>query len=287
MRTTAPRRTVRRHRPRILLYHGGRILPNSTTHEIFWNPFGTTSYPAGYVAAVSQYFTDIAHDSGSTTNVYSVARQYFDKNPNGTIKDHVNYAVTDGGAVSDTTAPNDTECTSSIRAHCVTDAEIHGEITHLFGVPGTSNDIYFVFLPQDVDTCDAYLGCMASDAAFCAYHSAFAANGGTYIYANEPYADDPLAGGYGCDTGSTVVGSNADATINTASHEHNEAITDPTFRGWFTRNGKENGDKCAYNFGLELGGTVGVDAYNQIINGRNYYLQQEWSNSGRRCKQHA
>ena len=40
--------------------------------------------------------------------------------------------------------------------------------------------------------------------------------------------------------------------------------------------------KCAWNFGSSLGGGPGAQ-YNQVINGNNYYLQQEWSNDGSTC----
>ncbi len=78
----------------------------------------------------------------------------------------------------------------------------------------------------------------------------------------------------------------ADTTINTISHEHNESITDPLGTAWLANDGNENGDLCAYGFGNALGGTEGVDAFNQQINGDNYDLQQEWSNADNGCIQH-
>ena len=72
------------------------------------------------------------------------------------------------------------------------------------------------------------------------------------------------------------------STINVASHEHNEAITDPQGSAWYDRRGQENGDKCAWNFGSALG-TTGSGSYNQLINGHTYWLQQEWSNKSSGC----
>jgi hypothetical protein len=46
--------------------------------------------------------------------------------------------------------------------------------------------------------------------------------------------------------------------------------------------GNEIGDKCAWNFGTALGST-GSGEYNQVINGHDYYLQQEWSNVSSGC----
>jgi hypothetical protein len=51
---------------------------------------------------------------------------------------------------------------------------------------------------------------------------------------------------------------------------------------WYDRRGYENGDKCAWNFGAALGST-GYGAYNQLIGGGKYYLQQEWSNARSGC----
>ena len=57
--------------------------------------------------------------------------------------------------------------------------------------------------------------------------------------------------------------------------------TDPEF------DGNEIGDLCAWNFGAPLGTTLGGEPYNQVINGHDYYLQQEWSNADGGCVQYA
>src|SRR5205807_8982674 len=71
-------------------------------------------------------------------------------------------------------------------------------------------------------------------------------------------------------------GDSADDTINLISHEHNEAITDPLGTGWYDKNGLEDGDKCAWNFGSST-------PSNQTIDFNPYYLQQEWSNARKGC----
>ena len=48
-----------------LIYHGGPVM---TTNAIFWKPAGY-SFGAGYDTTINQYFTDVAHDSGMSTNV--------------------------------------------------------------------------------------------------------------------------------------------------------------------------------------------------------------------------
>jgi hypothetical protein len=102
------------------------------------------------------------------------------------------------------------------------------------------------------------------------------------IYANEPYdATIPE-----CWDGTSPNGDDADATINTISHEHNEAITDPWGDAWLNAAGDgENGDICAWDFGTALGGAPGSQ-YNQVINGDHYWIQQEYSNDGNACLPH-
>jgi hypothetical protein len=99
-----------------------------------------------------------------------------------------------------------------------------------------------------------------------------------------PYA----AGIGGCGSGSSPNGGDADATINTISHEHIEAITDPWGNAWLSNdpNQDEIGDLCAWDFGAKLGTTAGGQQYNQLINGHPYWLQQEYSNDGDACLQH-
>jgi PKD repeat protein len=79
----------------------------------------------------------------------------------------------------------------------------------------------------------------------------------------------------------------ADPAVNTASHEHREMISDPlvadaTVYGpplaWVdSTTGDETSDKCQYYFGPTKNN--GVGRYNQVINGHQYLLQTEWSNT--------
>ena len=98
--------------------------------------------------------------------------------------------------------------------------------------------IFFLMTPNGVGSCESAAGSCSTD-TFCAYHSDFVdSSGGHVIYANEPYeGTDPLGGcidpsqGFPNDP-------DADTTINTISHEHNEAITDPSRYG-VDRRGRE------------------------------------------------
>jgi hypothetical protein len=143
--------------------------------------------------------------------------------------------------------------------------------------------------PNGVGSCFNGLSGQCSTDDFCAYHSAFTdSNGEDVIYANEPYEGPDPQGG--C-TDTTSQGfpndTDADTTINTISHEHIESITDPLGTGWLANDSQQDeiGDLCAFGFGAALGGTEGVNAYNQVINGHHYDLQQEYSNAVHGCIQ--
>jgi hypothetical protein len=69
----------------------------------------------------------------------------------------------------------------------------------------------------------------------------------------------------------------ADTEISPTSHEVMEAITDPdTATGWFDSSGFENGDECAFVYGATQGAPGQL--FNQVIGGRHYLTQEEFSN---------
>src|SRR5436190_21496238 len=57
-----------------LIYHGGPTMTTNKAYSIFWVPAGYSIAP-GYDTTINQYFGDVAHDSGMSTNVYAVATQ--------------------------------------------------------------------------------------------------------------------------------------------------------------------------------------------------------------------
>lgn len=238
----------------------------------------TLTFDANYQTVIDRYFADVAHDSGAVDNVYSVATQYSDSS--GPLQ----YQSTFGGSyVSHDPLPASV-CHDGINTYCVTDQQLQDEIQSALtatGWRGGLDHIFFLLTPNDVGSCFNQFGQCSTD-TFCAYHSAFTdSNNEPAIYANEPY-EGPIPG---C-TDSTQGFPNdfdGDTTINTISHEHNEAITDPLGDGWLASDGSENGDLCAYGFGTQT--NPGGAAYNQVINGHQYDLQQEYSNLDNGCIQ--
>jgi hypothetical protein len=247
----------------------------------------TLTFDAKYQNVINQYFADVAHDSGGASNVYSVATQYTD----GTGA--VQYQSTVGGAyVSHDPLPA-SGCDDGLDAYCLTDQQLETEIQNVLtakGWHGGLDHVFFLMTPNGVGSCFDSSSIECSTNAFCAYHSYFTnPSSERVIYANEPY-EGPYPG---CTDSTQGFPSDidADTTVNTISHEHNEAITDPLTdpanEAWIAADGSENGDLCAYGFGTALGGTEGVDAWNQVINGRHYDLQQEWSNQPAGCLLHS
>jgi hypothetical protein len=245
----------------------------------------TLTFDASYENVINQYLADVAHDSGGIQNVYSVATQYYD-NP-GPV--HIQYQSTDGGSYVDKDPLPASGCADGVDPYCLTDAQLEDEIQTVLtahGWHGGLDHIFFLLTPNGVGSCFDGLTDECGTNAFCAYHSGFTdSNNETVIYANEPY-EGPYPG---C-TDSTQGFPNdkdADTTVNTISHEHNESITDPLGTGWLANdaNEDEESDLCAYGFGTALGGTPGVNAYNQVINGHHYDLQEQYSNADAGCVQ--
>ncbi len=264
-----------------LNYLGGTVMHASTTYAIYWIPSGY-SVSTNYESLVNQYFADVAAASNHADNVYSPATQYYDS------AGPIDYQSTFAGSYADTTPfPSPSNCDDGVDLVCLTDADLQAEIQHVLTVKGwhgSTTAMFFVLTPDSVGSCFDGSGSQCTTNVYCAYHSSFTdSNNEPVIYGNEPY-DATIPG---CNSGNSPNGDDADAAINTLSHEHNEAITDPFGDGWWNvDSGQENGDNCAWIFGGALGGTPNVNAYNQIINGHHYWLQEQWSNDGSGCLQH-
>jgi hypothetical protein len=264
-----------------LKYHTGGSVQTGThnTYAIYWNPYGATDDPS-YQTNVNQYFTDVAHDSGKTTNVYYSDTQYYQTIGGSTT--YVTYSEHFAGSAVDTTTPSSSGCsdTSGGTLGCVSDAQIQNEIETVRaqkGWPTGPTNEYFVFLGKGLSDCAPDGSCFVS--TWCAYHSSYTVSGQTVIYANMPYTGYNLSA---CSGGQYPNNNpDSDSVINVTSHEANESITDYLGNAWYDKAGYENGDKCAWIFGT-VKGNPGSE-YNSAINGHNYYLQGEWSNKTSKC----
>jgi IPT/TIG domain-containing protein len=270
-----------------LIYHGGPVMTSNANYAVYWSPSGASAYPAGYQEGVNRYLEDLAHDSGGEQNVDSVATQY--TNGSG---EPVAYDSHFAGAILDTDPYPKNGCKKATT--CLTDAQLQAELSSYIAAHALPRDLsheYFLLTPPKVEDCFEATGteCSAGSTApsYCAYHGSFASGGGTIVYANDPY----VTGISGCDDGEHPNESPSDGALQGGlSHEHNESTTDPELNAWYGPEGNENGDKCrtfeaASEFGTPLGKAPDGSRYNQLIDGREYWYQQEWSNEESTCKQ--
>jgi len=149
--------------------------------------------------------------------------------------------------VYDTTALPASGCkTTAITTACLTDAQLQTELKTVMTAKnwtGGNHKLYFIFTGQGIGSCS---GTSCAYTYYCAYHSWIGSGPTATLYANMPYADNINGCASGTTPNSDVAG---DGYINLISHEHAEAITDPTGTGWYAATGNENGDNCAWYFG--------------------------------------
>jgi hypothetical protein len=274
-----------------MTYHGGWVMRTNTTSAIYWFPPGSTcgaSDPncSTYIKGVNQYFKDVATASGSDSNVYSADTEYSD------TTGPIAYQSTFGGAFL-ATAPfppynPSSSCTVSGYSVCVTDQQIKTEIQNVItaaGWPDGESSLFVLMTPDAVAECTTYNDNDCIPGTHCADHGAFTGSDSSpVVYAFVPFAETD--GCAGIPLNPSPNGDAADPTVNLISHEMSEAITDPYGGGWFAGDPThEIADLCAWNFGNPLGTAPNGQAYNEVINGHDYYLQQEWSNDGSHCVQ--
>jgi PKD repeat protein len=251
----------------------------------------TPLYTASYKAIVNAYVANVAAASQHATNVYSAATQYYQQLTLQPIQ-RIQYVITAGAAFDITAAfpaqqsagnAGGCDVTGGLGlTACVADAQLEGQLNtsvSALSLPIDDSHIYMVMFPNHVETCqgpgnDSIVACSVS--TYCAYHSGvFTTN--YLLYANEPFPD--LNGCTGFEGPQAPNGDQeADAVLSSFSHEASETITDWA-GAWYDSARNENGDECAYVYGLAVGGsTLTGTGYNQVINGGHYYTQDEFSN---------
>lgn len=257
-----------------LRYHtGGSIMHTATLYAIYWLPAsgklqngGATTLPVAYQNLQTRLLTDYpGHglDNINTQYYQIIAGQ----------ATWISSAGGFGGAALDTSPYPASGCTDSATpGNCITDAQIQTEIKKVMTAKvwtGGLNKIFLLYTSSGEGSCFDSGGSSCAYTQYCAYHS-FISGSPNIIYANMPYGNLSV-----CAAGQPSPNSNplADSVTSTASHEISEAITDPLLNAWFTDKGNENGDLCAYNYGINTWGNG-----NEGWNGHIYELQQEFDN---------
>ncbi len=290
-------------------YSGGPVMPSSTNYTIVWKPSNYTGagMPAGLGAGVSQFFKDLATDSGKTTNPDAVSTQYNDtEGHTATYNAHFGSEIVTTDPLPSSACPFAPAVKGGV---CLDDEQVQAELAKVIAKNGLPSDMtheYFLVSPPAVAYCfDAAgeAGCSVNasgNPAFCGYHSD-SAGLPRFLYANIPDAEE------GCGTLTEVCASieksceagpsgNAAANlVSVISHEHNESITDPipneAWTDWTVGEVAENGDKCAYHQYEEEGAIkieevelLEFEGWTALIAGTRYFMQPEWSNIGHMCR---
>jgi hypothetical protein len=265
---------------------------------IYWSPT-SNPIPATYSTIINRYITDLAADSGKTTNPFAVVSEY--SAPVNGVTTRMQYSVTAGTPITDTTAFPASGCTATATTFttCLTATQIRAELNSLLtanSLTPSLGQIYVIMFPPNVETFEAGL---FSGNVYCGIHQSYVNGAGQdVVYSDEPY--DP-----GCNTGEApdLTAANisdgtypavqaADGQVSTIQHEVLEADTDPSLAGvsgytdpyaWGDKNGQEIGDECSWEFGNSLGSTLtgsnaSLSQYNSVINGDKYYTQLGYSN---------
>jgi hypothetical protein len=288
-------------------YHGGPTMTGGVTvHTIFWAP---SNYPfvaapppgsKAYIPLIQQYLTDVAAASTGTAgapctaascNAFTVEAQYGWGTSPGAIAPGANtisYNPATDSVMDRDPYPSGGCSSPGDTSACLTDPQVQAEIDRIIqatpGQPRGLRNLWFVFLPPNVDECDGRDICGTN--AFAGYHGLSDVHGhGLTIYA---IAIDPIIEIGGFFAGEDPNGNpDAELALDVAAHEINEAMTDPEGTGWMDPNGYEVGDKCdvAPSRGTPLGYAPDGSPYNQVVNGHRYLIQEMWSNSDRSCAQ--
>jgi hypothetical protein len=274
-----------------VVYHGGSVMSDVTIHAVFWAPSGfqfegsPSAGVLGYEPLIQQWFTDVAHDSGAKSNIYSVLDEYGDGGGPGSY--HISFnAAADTINDADAFPAQSDQCASPAGvATCVTDLEVQEEIDKLITVHDPAgrglHDLWFVFLPPNVDECSSAGVCGTTE--FAGYHSLSNVGHGPVIYAVVPDPTIEFTPGPGSDPEGNPI---AESTLDTVAHETFEAITNPEGNGWMDPNGFEAADKCENpEDGTPLGFAADGSPYDQVINGHEYLVQMMWSDAAAGCVQ--
>lgn len=288
-----------------LIWHNGPVTPTRQTGPlvitpIFWQPAGHPMDSA-YQSIITTYLAGVASSSRRLSNVYSLVQEYFGSNG------PMLYDIKLGTPITDTDPLPADGCTvagadtTGIYADgtgydtCLDDSQVRQEVWSVVtsgGLPKDLAHLYVIFLPKHVESC-FYAGSTTGTSNYCsinndvnpnycAYHGYQPRN--VIPFANIPYPAYAGSVGYTCGdewlfgvTESPNGNPDADTAISMVSHETVESMTDPDTRtGWYDSSGYEMADECAGIYGPTNGAPGRL--FNQVISGRRYLTQEEFSN---------
>ncbi len=233
---TSQDQTFRRSSPN-MTYHGGKIMQTAVTGAIFWGrSWGT--YQGDKFGGIDSWYQGFNNsDYAKTSDEYTGS--------NGQVGPATSYI----GHYIDTSTAGNGNNTSAILA----------EVCKVITNPDPNGNGYYA----------VYVDTGRGSNQYCAYHSAGTCGGKPVQFAFFFNLD----GDAGCDPGDTsgLHSQGLAALANVSGHELSEARTDPASPGaWYDSSGQENGDKCAWTWGVPLV---------TFSNGTQWKIQGEWSNA--------
>lgn len=258
-----------------LLYHsGGAIMSTAVVYSIFWAPLylqngHSTGISAFYESLMSRLASDYPSHGIDNNNT-----QYFQIV--GTSKTYVQNVGSNGGYYVDSSSFPASGCSDTATpGNCITDAQIRSEIQKVMALQGWSgglNHMFLLYTSSGEGSCFDSRSTACAYVQYCAYHS-FISTSLPVIYGNIPYGNPSVCQMAGTPSPNGFPA--ADAVMTSSSHEISESITDPLLNAWFTLDGSEIGDLCAYDYGTNAWDSGNA---NQAWNGHFYELQTEFDN---------
>jgi hypothetical protein len=255
-----------------IYYHGGPVLQSGTkVAAIYWA--ASTIYPGGPTPGTT----------GSGTQDGSLIGLFM-RGLGGSPYFNINSTYTDGAGAKIVNSVTYTQFyanNSSVPANgaSVSDAQIVSMLQAAFNSGALSYDastLYNVFTAGTVNLGGGF------GTQYCAYltHGTVTIGGvaRTVLYSAMPY-DAAYPNSCASGLGSPNNDPGADAEVNTLAHEIEETTTDMMGNAWFDRRGYENADKCAWTWGTTYRTANGATA-NMKIGGKDFLVQQNWTNAG-------
>jgi hypothetical protein len=274
-------------------YHGGSVMPTTTTYAIYWLPAGAHfesgedgGSDARYQSLTSRFFQDVGG-----TSYFNVLMQYSKDRGKTVVNGPIQNSSTFGGAVVDT---NPYPHAGTTRDPLL-DYDISAEVARVMRANGWTpglNKLYVIFTAANVNICFAASNGTACTFAqdgsgnfFCGYHSYQQVGEQFAVFAVEP------------DIGSLptcqqlapfpALSPNNDAWFDAQtavlSHELMESVTDPLTFGWRANvsgaGEVEIGDLCVGN----TDNGPSSDGGNVTLHGHRYFVQAIFSNRDHQC----
>ena len=234
-------------------YHGGPVMSNTVTIYYIW--YGNWNGNNGVTVLES-----------------------FAKNLGGSPYFNINTTYTDGNgsAVKNNLIFGGSTIDNYSLGKNLTDSQVWQAVSAAIDsgrLPSDPNAVYFLLTSADVTATSGFC------TQYCGWH--------TYNVLNKTPIKYAFVGdGSRCPSGCTAQPANspngnvgADGMASVIAHELSETVSNPQLNAWWRGStGEENGDICAWTFGVTFAAPNGSRA-NMSLGGDNYLIQQMWVNS--------